>query len=97
MPTKTVLQELKSAQWFGKLSDDDRSALYAKSRRRVVDSVIKFSRKNLVIRNEIYPVGQGMPTGTWKATKKGLERFAKEKEGWIARYRIHDAILEEKS
>lgn len=79
------------------LSDDDRSALFTKSRRRVVDSVIKFSRKNLVIRGEMYPVGPGIPAGTWKATEKGLHRFAKEKDGWTPRYRIHDAILEQKS
>src|SRR5579862_4462535 len=40
--TKIVLQEVRSAKWFGKLTDDDKNACYPGSKKKIVDSVIKF-------------------------------------------------------
>jgi len=95
MSTRTVLQEVRSAKWF-KLSDDDLKARYPKSRRKIVDSVIKYGRKNLVLKGQILPVGEGVPTGTWKATPRGLTRYTMEGQGWKPRYSTHDAIIIEK-
>ncbi|HXQ92931.1 MAG TPA: hypothetical protein VN739_07970 [Nitrososphaerales archaeon] len=92
VPTKTVLQEVMSEKWF-KLSDDDLKARYPKSRRKIVSSVIKFSRKNLVIKGQILPVGEEVPIGTWKATRIGLARYAMECKEWTRKYSTHDAII----
>jgi len=92
MPTRTVLQEVKSAKWF-KLSDDDLKARYPKSRRKIVDSVIKYGRKNLVLKGQILPVGEGVAIGTWKATRIGLTRYSLEGQEWKPRYSTHDAII----
>jgi hypothetical protein len=92
MPTRTVLQEVRSAKWF-KLTDDDLKARYPKSRRKIVDSVIKYSRKNLVLKGQILPVGENVPIGTWKATRIGLARYAMEWKEWKPRYSTHDAVI----
>jgi len=91
VPTKTVLQEVRSAKWF-ELSDDDLKARYPKSRRKIIDSVIKYARKNLVLKGAILPVGD-VPIGTWKATGPGLGWFAMKKYEWRPRYSTHNAII----
>jgi len=91
MPTRTVLQEVRSAKWF-KLTDDDLKARYPKSRRKIVDSVIKYGRKNLVLKGQILPV-ESVAIGTWKATRIGLARYAMEWKEWKPRYSTHDAII----
>jgi len=91
MSTRTVLQEVRSAKWF-KLTDDDLKARYPKSRRKIVDSVIKYGRKNLVLKGQILPV-ESVAIGTWKATRIGLARYAMEWKEWKPRYSTHDAII----
>ena len=101
MLTKDAIREVRSAKWFGNLSEDDLKARYPVIRKRlIVDSVIKFARKNLVIKSEVLGVGDGIPLGTWKITEKGLARARDEIGGWTARYRHHEAVIieyEEKS
>jgi len=92
MPTRIVLQEVRSEKWF-KLTDDDLKARYPKSRRKIVDSVIKYARKNLVLKGQILPVGENVPIGTWRATRIGLARYAVEWKEWKPRYSTHDAII----
>jgi len=65
---RDVLQEVRSAKWFGMLNNDDRRARYPESRKKIVDTVIKFAKKNLVIKGEMYPVGEGTPVGIWRIT-----------------------------
>jgi len=55
--------------------------------------VIKFARKNLVIKGQIYPAGEGRPVGVWRATKMGLARASMERNDWVPRYSHHDAII----
>ncbi|HXQ92831.1 MAG TPA: hypothetical protein VN739_07470 [Nitrososphaerales archaeon] len=93
--TRTVLQEVRSARWFGKLDDDDRKARYQGSRRKITDSVIKWSKKNLVAKGEIFPPGDGCQVGVWKITQKGLKRAKEEITGWSPFYSYHDAIINE--
>jgi hypothetical protein len=55
--------------------------------------VIKYARKNLVMKGEIYPAGEDKPAGIWIATPGGLERILREGSGWTPRYANHDAII----
>ncbi len=92
--TRQVLQEVRSSKWFSELDDDDRRARYPKSKKTIVDSIIKFAKKNLVLKGEIYAVSEDKPLGIWRITQKGLIRSAMEGNNWSPRYTIHeDAIL----
>jgi len=91
--TKIVLMEVKGAKWFSKLEDDDRNARYPGSRKKIVDSIIKWSKKNLVAKGEIFPPGDGCPVGVWKVTLRGLNRAKEEIGDWCPAYSIHDAII----
>ena len=91
VPTKIVIQEV--SVWFGKLTDDDLNARYPLSKRKIVATVIKYAKKTLTIKGEVYPVGEGSPIGVWKITPRGQERLAEKKNGWSERYSVHDAIL----
>ena len=92
MPTKIVLQEVRGAKWF-QLSEDDLDARYPLSRKEITNSVIKFGRKNLTIKGEIFPAGEGAPIGVWRITIKGIERALKERELWRPRYTNREAVL----
>ncbi|HXQ92796.1 MAG TPA: hypothetical protein VN739_07295 [Nitrososphaerales archaeon] len=91
--TWVVLQEVRDAKWFGKLDNDDRAALYSRSKRKITDSVIKWSKKNLVAKGEIFPAGEGCEVGVWKATPIGLNRVKEEIGSWSPSYSYHDAII----
>jgi hypothetical protein len=92
MPTAEVLREVKE-KWFPALDADDLRAVYPESKKKVVDTVVKFARKHLVAKGQIYPVGSENPVGTWKATSSGIERAFKDQEGWHARYvEVHSLI-----
>jgi len=90
--TRAVLKEV-STMWFSLLNDDDRNARYPSSKRKIVESVVKYARKNLVIKGEIFPAGEDKPAGIWRATRRGLERALKERGGWSPRYSNHDAVI----
>lgn len=90
-----VIKQVKNL--FDELDEDDLRARYPSSEKRITDSVIKFSKKNLTLKGQIYPVGEdALPIGLWKITRKGSERAAMVSEDeWKAKYSIHDAILVE--
>jgi len=90
MSAKDVLKEVGSAKWFDKLDDDDRKARYPKSKKKIVDSVIKFAKKNLVLKGQIYPPGKDASFGTWKITRKGSERASMYRSSWSPKYSVHD-------
>jgi len=95
--TNEVLQEVRSAKWFSELNDKDREARYPASGKKIVDSVIKFSRKNLGMKGGIYPAGEGTPIGIWRITPRGMDMAAIREVCWKPRYSTHDAvIIEEK-
>jgi hypothetical protein len=50
-------------------------------------------KKNLSMKGEIFPAGEGVPLGVWKATERGLERLSRKKDSWQPRYSTHDAII----
>jgi len=58
-----------------------------------VDTIVKFSRKHLVLKGQIYPVGVGCKQGVWKATQLGLERVERERGIWSPRYSEYKALL----
>jgi len=91
MSTRTVIKEV--TRRFDRLSEDDRRACYPESRKKIVDSVIKFARKNLVMKEEIFPAGEKNPIGVWKITPKGAEKVIALEESWRPRYSVHDAII----
>jgi hypothetical protein len=97
IPTAAVLREVRE-KWFPSLDADDLRAVYPESKKKVVDTVVKFARKHLVAKGQVYPEGIENPVGTWKATSSGIERAFKEQEGWHARYvEVHSMIEAEET
>jgi len=82
--TKIVLKELES-KWFKELTTTDLGAVYPQSRRKVVETIIKFSRKTLVEKGQIHPATGGK-FGIWKVTQAGIDRTMKAGGGWIPKY-----------
>jgi len=81
---------------FTELTDEDLQARYPNSRRKITETRIKYARKNLVLKEEIYPVDEvnNHPSGIWQITAKGFQHFSKDHENWKPKYTIHkDAII----
>ncbi len=92
MLARDVLKQVKGL--FGDLEEDDLAARYPSSKKKITDTVIKFCKKNLAMKNQIYQTGhEGIPIGIWKITRIGQARAAMEIGGWKPRYTRHDAIL----
>jgi hypothetical protein len=91
LPTKEVLSEV--TKWFDRLDQNDRIALYPHSKKKITQTIIKYSRKNLVLKGQILPAGESNPVGIWRITPKGLERVMKGREEWAPKYSSHDAII----
>jgi hypothetical protein len=93
--TSAVLKELKE-NFFKELSPVDLGARYPRSRKGVVDTSLKFGRKNLVQRGEVFPVGNsGSPVGIWRICEKGKRRLEKEMGAWAPKYVHHSNLLVE--
>jgi hypothetical protein len=92
--TKVVLKEVES-KWFKELTETDLKAIYPESKKKIVETIIKFSRKNLVGKGEIHPVSEEN-LGTWRATAKGIERALKEGGSWVPKYVEIDSMIEAK-
>jgi hypothetical protein len=60
-----------------------------------VETIIKFSRKNLVVRGEVHPVSEEN-FGTWRVTSKGIERALKEGGSWVPKYVEVNSMIETK-
>jgi hypothetical protein len=96
--TSEVLKELKGGEWFNELDQTDLSAIYPSSRKNVVDSALKFSKKNLCLKGQVSPAGSpDTPTGIWRITSKGVERLERDRNRWIPRYVTHHSVLVEES
>jgi len=52
--------------------------------------VIKFAKKNLVLKGQVFPPGKDTPFGTWKITRKGSERASMYRSSWSPKYSVHD-------
>jgi len=92
MTTKSVLHELRKGKWFGKLRAEDKEVVYEKSRKNALDTILKFSKKSLVIKKQVFPVGSASEVGVWKITESGIDRVRKEGASWRATYSEHHAI-----
>ncbi len=66
MRAKAIIQEV-IANWFSDFSEDDRRARYAESRKKVTQTIIKFSKKNLALKDQVF----SEPIGTWRIKPKG--------------------------
>ena len=94
MRALAVVREVASSVWFPNLTEDDREACYKRSRKKIVSSVIRWARQNLVMKGELYLPGNGeCKAGVWKATAKGLARAKDHGGDWAARYKAHDGII----
>ena len=60
MSTKSVLYELRNGKWFSELRTEDKEVVYEKSRKNALDTVLKFSKKSLVMKRQVFPVGEGL-------------------------------------
>jgi len=92
--TRVVLKEVEN-KWFRELTDTDLNAVYPESKKKIVETIIKFSRKNLVVRGEIHPVSEEN-FGTWRATAKGIERALNEEGNWVPKYVEVASMIEAK-
>jgi len=88
--TGVVLTEVKKRYDFSKT---DLAAIYASSGKRIIDSIIKFSRKNLIEKAEVYPIGKGCIEGIWKATPRGLQRAATVVGDWTPVYSKYQGLF----
>ncbi|MFI5421097.1 MAG: hypothetical protein ACHQ1H_09035 [Nitrososphaerales archaeon] len=91
--TAEVLRQVKK-HWFKELSDLDLRANYPKSKKRIVDSVIKFGRKHLIGKGELYPPSEENPIGRWRATPAGVKRAQSEEGGWSPSYVESEGLIE---
>src|SRR5579872_871313 len=90
----SVVREVASSAWFPQLTDEDRNARYPASRKKIVSTVIRWARENLVLKRELYPPGEeGAEAGTWRATTKGLARATGQCSDWTAKYNFRDALI----
>jgi len=86
-----VINEVRKR--FGLLNADDCKARYPASRKKITETIVKFAKKNLAMKNEVFSVGVEVPLGTWKITPKGIARLSNGVGDWEERYAYHDAIL----
>jgi len=54
MPAHAVVREVTSSIWFPKLTEEDREARYVHSLRKILSTTVRWSRENLVLRNQIH-------------------------------------------
>ncbi len=101
LPAKDVIKKIaESGKWFEELTEDDLLARYPGSKRKIVETVIKYARKNLVLKGQSFPaIGDDdtinhRPAGVWEMTPKGFERLRKDQESWKPKYSIHkDSVI----
>ena len=55
-----IVLQVVSQEWFNDLNENDQKARYQLSKKKIVQTVIKFARKNLVIKGEVFPSGEGV-------------------------------------
>jgi len=95
MCAKAVIKEVgERGRWFDKLTEDDLAARHVHSKRKIIEIVIRYARKNLVLDGMIFPPGTS--AGVWEITPKGLERI-RNNENWRAKYSVHEGIIIEEA
>ncbi len=92
MTTKSVLYELRNGKWFSELRTEDKEVVYEKSRKNALDTILKFLKKSLVLKKQVFPVGEASEVGVWKITESGIDRARKEGASWRATYSEHHTI-----
>jgi hypothetical protein len=81
------------SEWFSELTAADLRAVYPESKKAIVDTKIKFSRKNLVEKGELYPATEET-IGIWKPSPAGVARAQKEAENWKPKYVEIQSMIE---
>ena len=97
LPARKVIEELTSTtreRWFKELREEDIQARYPSSRRKIVEITIRYARKNLELKEELYPPSNEHPGGSWEITTKGRMRLrdwmVRGEYSWIAKYSRHE-------
>jgi len=93
MRTRDVLKELRNGIWFDALQEQDLRALCPASKKNLFDTVSKYARKEMVLRGQIFPVGES-ELGWWRMTEAGSARAQGEGLSWAPKYTTHSALLE---
>jgi hypothetical protein len=91
---KSVIKQVtQSGKWFTNLTDDDLEARHPHSQRKIVETTLKFSRKNLALKGQLLPASP-IP-GIWKMTEQGLKRARDpgQTAGWMEKYSVRNAII----
>jgi hypothetical protein len=95
LPAKLVIETVgASGKYFEKLCDNDLAARYVGSHRKIIEIIIRFARKNLVMAGMI--LSPGAEAGVWEITPKGLERI-RNSQNWRAKYSVHEGIIIEET
>ena len=92
--TRAVLKEVKT-KWFSELTPTDNNAIYPESKKKIVDSVIKFAKKHLIIKGQVFPPSVENPVGIWRITSTGIERALKEAGNWRPKYTEARSLIED--
>jgi len=100
LPARKVIEELTTTsrqRWFPELSEEDLQAGHSSSKRKIVEIAIRFARKNLELKEELYRPSDKHPAGVWGLAMKGKMRLGawanRGQDQWKANYSIHEDAL----
>jgi hypothetical protein len=91
--THVVLNEVKT-KWFPELTLTDTNAVYPESKKKIVDSVIKFAKKHLIIKGQVFPPSTENPVGIWRITPLGIQMALKNTGNWVPKYTDVHSLME---
>ena len=100
LSAKKVIEELtitSRQRWFPELNEEDLQARHSSSKRKIVEIAIRFARKNLELKEELYPLSDKHPAGLWEVSMKGKMSLSvwanRGHDQWRANYSIHEDAL----
>ena len=95
MRTSDVLRELRNSEWYGEsLRSLDFRGVYPHSHKSIFDTTIKFARKDLTLKRQLFPIGEECKQGWWKLTPLGRERAVCDGQSWAPKFTIRAALVE---
>jgi len=77
-----VCAQISLTSWGTCIIDSGPPLIQGSGSKKVTDSILKFSKKHLVLKGQIYSIGPCCEKGTWKITPLGVERMLKEGSAW---------------
>ncbi len=95
MRTSDVLRELRGSTWYGEaLKSQDFRGVYPHSRKSIFDTTIKFARKDLILKRQLFPIGGECQQGWWKLAPLGRDRAIRDGQSWTPKFTTRAALIE---